>query len=78
MLWLRKEVGSSTTVLSQEPPRRTFSEPVSGPWGLIDDIASSTAAILSGMIIYGTLINLLNIKEVSTLHNKLLSILPKK
>jgi hypothetical protein len=40
---------------------------------LISNIISLTAAILSGIIIYGALINLLNIKEVTTLRNKLLS-----
>jgi putative peptidoglycan lipid II flippase len=45
---------------------------------LFSNLISLTAAILTGIIIYGALINLLNIKEISTLRNKLLSMIPKK
>ena len=45
---------------------------------LFSNLISLTAAIVSGIIIYSALINLLNIKEVTTLRNKLLSIIPKK
>jgi len=45
---------------------------------LFSNLISLTAAIFSGLIIYGTLINLLNIKEVSTLRNKLLTMIAKK
>jgi hypothetical protein len=45
---------------------------------LFSNLISLTAAIVSGIIIYGALINLLNIKEVSTLRNKLLSMIPMK
>ncbi len=45
---------------------------------LFSNLISLTAAIVSGIIIYGALINLLNIKEVTTLRNKLLSMIPKK
>jgi hypothetical protein len=45
---------------------------------LISNLISLTAAILFAIIIYGALINLMNIKEVTTLRNKLLSMIPKK
>ena len=45
---------------------------------LLSNLISLTAAILFAIVFYGALINLLNIKEVSTLRNKLLSMIPKK
>ena len=45
---------------------------------LFSNLISLAAAILFAIVFYGALINLLNIKEVSTLRNKLLSMIPKK
>jgi hypothetical protein len=45
---------------------------------LFSNLISLTAAILFAIVFYGALINLLNIKEVSTLRIKLLSMIPKK
>ena len=44
----------------------------------LSNLISLTAAIFFGIVFYGTFINFLNIKEVTTLRNKLLSLIPKK